>query len=72
MIADKNRERKMVFYGRVSTEHEAQLSALENQMQWYDDQLKYHPNWQLCGRYRSEEHTSELHHQGASRMPSSA
>ena len=51
MIADKNRERKMVFYGRVSTEHEAQLSALENQMQWYDDQLKYHPNWQLCGRY---------------------
>ena len=43
MIADKNRERKMVFYGRVSTEHEAQLSALENQMQWYDDQLKYHP-----------------------------
>lgn len=40
MIADKNRERKMVFYGRVSTEHEAQLSALENQMQWYDDQLK--------------------------------
>ena len=41
----------MVFYGRVSTEHEAQLSALENQMQWYDDQLKYHPNWQLCGRY---------------------
>ena len=51
MIADKNRERKMVFYGRVSTDHEAQLSALENQMQWYDDQLKYHPNWQLCGRY---------------------
>lgn len=51
MITDKNRERKMVFYGRVSTEHEAQLSALENQMQWYDDQLKYHPNWQLCGRY---------------------
>ncbi len=51
MIADKNRERRMVFYGRVSTEHEAQLSALENQMQWYDDQLKYHPNWQLCGRY---------------------
>ena len=51
MTTDKNRERKMVFYGRVSTEHEAQLSALENQMQWYDDQLKYHPNWQLCGRY---------------------
>lgn len=31
---DRNRERTVVFYGRVSTEHEAQLSALENQMQW--------------------------------------
>ena len=29
---DRNRERTVVFYGRVSTEHEAQLSALENQM----------------------------------------
>ncbi len=51
MNYDRNRPRKMVFYGRVSTEHEAQLSALENQMQWYDEQLKYHPNWELCGRY---------------------
>ncbi len=51
MILDRNRLRKMVFYGRVSTEHEAQLSALENQMQWYDDQLKYHSNWELVGRY---------------------
>ena len=41
---DRNRPRRIVFYGRVSTEHEAQLSALENQMQWYDDQLRYHPN----------------------------
>ena len=38
---DRNRPRRAVFYGRVSTEHEAQLSALENQMQWYDDQLRY-------------------------------
>jgi predicted site-specific integrase-resolvase len=37
---DRNRERRMVFYGRVSTEHEAQLSALENQIQWYDDQAR--------------------------------
>ena len=40
---DRNRPRKMVFYGRVSTEHEAQLAALKNQMQWYDDQERYHP-----------------------------
>ena len=31
-VLDRNRERKAVFYGRVSTEHEAQLAALENQM----------------------------------------
>ena len=42
---DRNRPRKMVFYGRGSTEHEAQLAALKNQMQWYDDQERYHPNW---------------------------
>ena len=51
---DRNRPRRAVFYGRVSTEHEAQLSALENQMQWYDDQLHYHPNWILVERYIDE------------------
>ena len=51
---DRNRPRLIVFYGRVSTEHEAQLSALENQMQWYDDQLRYHPNWMLVERYIDE------------------
>ena len=54
VIPDRNRPRRMVFYGRVSTEHEAQLSALENQIQWYDDQLKYHPNWTLVDRYIDE------------------
>lgn len=48
---DRNRERTIVFYGRVSTEHEAQLSALENQMQWYDNQAKYHPNWSVLKKY---------------------
>ena len=38
----------------VFTEHEAQLSALENQLQWYDDQVKYHPNWTVCERYIDE------------------
>ena len=51
---DRNRPRNMVFYGRVSTEHEAQLSALQNQMQWYDYQLKSHPNWNLVERYIDE------------------
>ena len=51
---DRNRPRKVVFYGRVSTEHEAQISALGNQMQWYDDQVRYHPNWNVVGRYIDE------------------
>ena len=51
---DRNRPRKMVFYGRVSTEHEAQLAALKNQMQWYDDQERYHPNWTVVDRYIDE------------------
>ena len=41
-------------YGRVSTEHEAQLAALENQIQWYDDQAKYHPNWNVLDKYIDE------------------
>ena len=51
---DRNRPRNMVFYGRVSTDHEAQLSALENQIQWYDDQAKYHPNWTVLDKYIDE------------------
>ncbi len=51
---DRNRHRKMVFYGRVSTEHEAQISALENQIEWYDDQAKYHPNWEVLRKYIDE------------------
>lgn len=48
---DRDRQRCVVFYGRVSTEHEAQLAALENQMQWYEDQAKYHPNWTVLKSY---------------------
>lgn len=51
---DKFRYRKVVFYGRVSTEHEAQISALENQLQWYDDQAKYHSNWKVLRKYIDE------------------
>ena len=30
------------------------MSALENQMQWYDDQTKYHPNWKVVHKYIDE------------------
>ena len=33
LALDPNRQRQIVYYGRVSTEHEAQLEALEKQMQ---------------------------------------
>lgn len=51
---DRNRQRRVAIYGRVSTEHEAQLSALENQMQWYEDQAKNHPNWTVVETYIDE------------------
>ncbi|MFR2670936.1 MAG: recombinase family protein [Acutalibacteraceae bacterium] len=51
---DRNRERKVVFYGRVSTEHEAQISALGNQIQWYDEQAKNHSNWTIIDKYIDE------------------
>ena len=38
-------KRRVVIYARVSTEHEAQISALENQVQYYDEILKRHPEW---------------------------
>lgn len=46
--------RKVAIYARVSTEHEAQLSALENQVQYYEDLLKYHPDWIVYDKYIDE------------------
>ena len=37
----KRRPRTVAFYGRVSTEHEQQLSALSNQMDWYIKLRRY-------------------------------
>lgn len=47
-------KRRVVIYARVSTEHEAQISALENQVQYYDEILKRHPEWELVDRYIDE------------------
>ncbi len=46
--------RVVAVYARVSTEHEAQISALDNQVQYYDDILDKHPNWKLYERYIDE------------------
>ena len=47
-------KRKVVIYARVSTEHDAQLSALENQIDWYKPILDAHPEWELVGTYIDE------------------
>ena len=46
--------RKVAIYARVSTEHEAQINALENQIQYYDNKLSEHPDWELYDRYIDE------------------
>lgn len=46
--------RKVAIYARVSTEHEAQISALGNQIQYYDNILQQHPDWILYDRYIDE------------------
>jgi DNA invertase Pin-like site-specific DNA recombinase len=47
-------ERTVAIYARVSTEHEAQISALENQVQYYDNILAMHPDWIVYDRYIDE------------------
>lgn len=46
-----NVQRRVAIYARVSTEHEAQLYALENQVDWYIDILNKHKNWILEKQY---------------------
>lgn len=46
--------RKVAIYARVSTEHEAQISALENQVQYYTEILERHPEFELYDRYIDE------------------
>jgi len=46
--------RTVAIYARVSTEHEAQISALGNQIQYYDELLIKHPDWVLYERYIDE------------------
>lgn len=47
-------KKRVVIYARVSTEHEAQLSALENQVDWYKPILAARPEWTLVGQYIDE------------------
>lgn len=53
-IQNSQKRRNVVIYARVSTEHEAQLSALENQREWYKPFLENHPEWNLIKEYVDE------------------
>ncbi len=52
--ATQPQKRRVVVYARVSTEHEAQLSALENQKDWYKPILQQHPEWEVIRMYVDE------------------
>ena len=43
--------RKVAIYARVSTEHEAQIAALDNQVQYYAELMERHPEFELYDRY---------------------
>ena len=54
MLNSDFQHRRVVIYARVSTEHEAQISALENQIDWYKPILAARPEWELVGQYIDE------------------
>ncbi|HCT17099.1 MAG TPA: hypothetical protein DIW36_06935, partial [Ruminococcaceae bacterium] len=45
------RDRNVVIYARVSTEHEAQINALENQLDWYKPILEMNKHWHVVDWY---------------------
>lgn len=51
---------RICFYGRVSSQHEQQLNAFDNQMQWYEGLLERHPNWVLIDEYTDKGVTGTL------------
>lgn len=42
---------RIAVYARVSTEHEAQINALENQLEWYKIEGSRHPDWEIVEVY---------------------
>lgn len=51
---DNNTPIRVAVYARVSTEHEAQVLALDNQLEWYTDIIEKNPNYIEVGRYIDE------------------
>ena len=45
---------RVAIYARVSTKHEAQMLAFDNQVQWYKRLFAQHPEWELVEMYADE------------------
>lgn len=45
---------RVTFYARVSTEKDAQLNSLDNQISFYSNMIKKNPNWQYVEGYIDE------------------
>ncbi len=45
---------RVTYYARVSTEKDAQLNSLENQVSYYEDFIKKNPNWTYVEGYIDE------------------
>lgn len=54
--------RRVAIYGRVSTAHEAQLNAFENQQAWYEREASHHEDWIVVGRFYDEGITGTAAH----------
>ena len=42
-----NKKIRVAIYARVSTKHEAQMLAFENQVEWYKRLFERYPEWEL-------------------------
>ncbi len=49
-----NNKIRVAIYARVSTKHEAQLHAFENQVEWYERFFERKPEWEMVKMYTDE------------------
>jgi DNA invertase Pin-like site-specific DNA recombinase len=45
---------RVAYYARVSTERDAQINSLTNQIGYYEDYIRNNENWTFCGGYIDE------------------
>lgn len=65
-----NMDLRVVFYARVSTDYDTQISSLENQVEFFTEYINNNKNWKYCGKYIDEgiSGTSTLKRENFNRM----